>query len=115
MDCRNALSGHLYVCPCLLVIQRSGKARLATTRLSVPACDSQEYESYRRCGKPLVPRWRGIKGVDRHKQEFRQVYSLNIHKVCRMGEAAAHPSIEILMLVQACSLNRTISVQSRTI
>jgi len=27
-----------------------------------------------------VPRWLGIKGVDGHEQEFRQVYSLNIHK-----------------------------------
>src|SRR3990170_5428254 len=88
---------------------------MASLRLSVPACDSQEYESVPEMWQATVPRWRGIKGVDGHKQEFRQVYSLNIHKVCRMGEAAAHPSIEILMLVQACSLNRNISVQSRTI
>ena len=48
MDCRDALTGSLYVCPCLLVIHKSTKA-------------------YRKMWQATVPRWRGIKGVDGHK------------------------------------------------
>jgi len=59
--------------------------------LSVPFLRHTTAQNPPETWQATVPRWRGIKGVDGHKQEFRQVYSLNIHKVCRMGETAAHP------------------------
>ena len=33
-------------------------------------------EPAERCGKHLVPRWRGIKGVEWHAWEFRQAFLL---------------------------------------
>ena len=59
MDCTDALTGHLYVCPCLLVIHKS-------TKVTGGVADH-------------CPPLAGGRGVERHKQESWHTYNLNIY------------------------------------